>query len=71
MKETTFKGLVCLLALFGSLITSCTTIHQFWFKMIIKNVYVDFWMWFSFLASMGWGLFIAVLMDVDFFGVKK
>jgi len=60
MKEFTLKILIVLVALVGQVMSIGVFIWQ-----SIANMF-GFWFWFSFQSTIGWGLFIALMRDVNF-----
>ena len=59
MKELTFKLIIVLVVLVGTLFSLGV-----WIWQIITNMY-GFWFWFSLQATMGWGFLIALLNDTN------
>lgn len=60
MEERNFKLLVVLIAIIGNILSLGVLIWQ-----AIVNMF-GFWMWFSFLASIGWGLLVGLMLDMEF-----
>lgn len=65
MKEFTFRLGVALFSIVGQAISMFVLIWQF-----IVNLW-GWWFWFSMLSVMGWGMVIALLLDIGWLKMKK